>query len=257
MKPHSIDRDNEETPAQVFDAEAGRCIAKVALPVGHFNTHVYWIDDREALVETEPGQGSCRFNYREGKVLGKVKLDGFRSLHGSELTEDGRSICFFNFIGKSHAAVVAMVMMDISTGKITTKQHDKGQNEVVSADCAGLVPGGKYCYFADPSVYIYDRQTLTQVSKMELVGTRMLSHSFSGDGRRYALVTRSDADAYQLRDSKTPSIVRIHDTLTGKTLFAFPASTLGASVKLSGDGNRVAIVNDNGTFEVWTLPAES
>jgi WD40 repeat protein len=255
MKPHSIDRDNEETPAQVFDAEAGRCVAKVALPVGHFNTHVYWIDDREALVETE--QGFCRFNYQEGKVLGKLKLEGFRSQQGGELTEDGRSICFFNFMGKSQAAVVAMVMMDVATGKITTKQHDKWQNEVVSANCAGLVPGGKYCYFADPSVYIYDRQTLTQVSKMELVGTRMLSHSFSGDGRRYALVTRSDADAYQLRDPKIQTIVRIHETLTGKTLFAFPASTRWASVKLSGDGNRMAIVNDDGTTEVWTLPAES
>jgi WD40 repeat protein len=246
---HSGKQDNELTnPAQVFDAEAGRCIAKVTLPLGTFRTRIHWIDGREALVATD--RGLCRFNYQEGKVLSKLSVKDSGLLNGwGELTEDGRSI-YFAGGGFKGQIQVAIATMDVATGKTTYKKPHEWTNEFVWADCAGLVPGGKYFYYANPNVYIYDRQTLGQVAKKELVGACVLSHSFSGDGRRYALVTRS-------YDPKTQCIVRIHDTLSGKTLFAFPGSTCWAKVKLSADGNRVAIVNGDGRIEVWALPTES
>jgi WD40 repeat protein len=47
--------------------------------------------------------------------------------------------------------------------------------------------------------------------------------------------------------------VRIHDTKTGRTLGAFPASTRWVSVKFAPDGKQRAVTNDDGTFELWNL----
>ena len=123
---------------------------------------------------------------------------------------------------------------------------------------SGLVPGGKHFYVADPNVYIFDRRTCRRVAERIFKGTDLLGLSFSGDGSRYAVVT--GARVYVTRrlgrlDPGTRSIVRVHDTLSGRTLFAFPASTRWASVKLSPDGRRLAVINDDGTIELHHLPA--
>jgi hypothetical protein len=57
-------------------------------------------------------------------------------------------------------------------------------------------------------------------------------------------------------DPRSRSIVRIHDTISGNTLLAFPASTHSVHIKLSPGAKRLAVVNDDGTIEVWTLPPE-
>ena len=110
---------------------------------------------------------------------------------------------------------------------------------------------------ADPNLYIYDRKSLKRVAAKKLDGVDILSLSFSGDGSRYALVSGGRIfieDVLKWYDPKTQSIVRIHDTPSGKTLLAFAASTRWAHLKFSPDGRRLAVVNNDGTIEVWTLP---
>jgi WD40 repeat protein len=53
----------------------------------------------------------------------------------------------------------------------------------------------------------------------------------------------------------TQSVVRIHETRTGRTLGAFPASTRWVSVRFSPDGKQLAVANDDGTLELWDLSA--
>lgn len=238
--------DESQNTIIVFDAESGKIIAKLALPDGH----VQWIDDHQAVVVGQ--RQLCRFDYRKGKVLETIKLDDkWRGL--GELTEDGRSL--FDLRVNRRAAVVAPTILDIATGKITSRKPENPER--VRVGTSGLVPGGKYFYLADPNVYIYDRRTLKQVSKKVLERIDILSLSFLGDGRRYALVSGGRIYIEDLFKPKTQSIIRIHDTLSGKTLLAFPASSRWARVKFSPDGKRLAVVNDDDTIEVWTLPAES
>ena len=104
-----------------------------------------------------------------------------------------------------------------------------------------------------------------------------MSLSFSGDGARYAIVTasrvyrgpRNEVEAINeimtsgvrpagqpLEEASegSPTTVRVHDTRTGQTIFAFPARTAWASVTVSRDGNTVFVCNDDGTVEAWRLP---
>ncbi len=228
-------------PARVFDAETGRIIAKVSLPIDRYRTRIHWIDDREALVAHD--DGLCRFNYRQGKVLSTLTTEDVQR-YGGDITEDGRSI--FNLNGE---------MIDVATGKMTKRVTAQIRRGYIY----GLVPGGKHVYFADPSEYTYDQNALDQLYKKIRLTTDVFSYSFSGDGRRIALATGEgiyvDSNLV-FHDPKTQSIVRIHDSLSGETLFAFPSSTRFISVKLSPDGKRVAVVNDDGTIEIWPLPAE-
>jgi WD40 repeat protein len=187
-----------------------------------------------------------------------LKFENNGLLNGmGELSDDRRSIVLFTGGGKLDTNLETEVV-DLATGKIT-KQERKETNRI-KAGHVGLVPGGKYLYALDPNVDIFDRKTLTRISTKMLAGTDILSHSFSEDGGRYALVTGGRifiSEQFRQYDPETQSIVRVHNTVTGKTLFAFPASTRWVHVKLSPDGNRLAVVNDDGTIEVWKLPPVS
>jgi hypothetical protein len=89
-----------------------------------------------------------------------------------------------------------------------------------------------------------------------------LDITFTGDGSRYAVVTGGrifiDLD-YHLRlhqwDPQTPSLVRVHETLSGKTIGAFRASTRWIKIRLAPDGRRLAVINSDDTIEVWDLSA--
>ena len=55
-------------------------------------------------------------------------------------------------------------------------------------------------------------------------------------------------------DPKTNSIVRIHETLSGKTLLAFPAPARWLrALRFSPDGKSL-LVADEGALEVWPMP---
>ena len=83
-----------------------------------------------------------------------------------------------------------------------------------------------------------------------------MSIDFTSDGSRFAIVTggRIYVDRHLRHwDPQTQSVVRIHETKTGRTLGAFPASTRWVSVKFSPSGKQLAVINDDDTFELWDL----
>jgi WD40 repeat protein len=241
-------------PARVIDAESGQFISHVPLT----NAWMFWIDDNEAaMVEHSLDKGKSqirRFDYRTGKILSTTKMDD--DWYGAgELSEDGRSVFAFEIESEGRATWAAPDILSLSTGKVTKPARDHSDRARVHR--AGLVPGGKYFYLADPHLYIYDRKTMKQVAKEMFDGVDLLGLTFSGDGSRNAIVSGGRIfveDLFKWYDPKTQSIVRIHETLSGKTLLAFPASTRWARVRFSPDGKRLAVINDDGTIEVWMLP---
>jgi WD40 repeat protein len=63
------------------------------------------------------------------------------------------------------------------------------------------------------------------------------------------------SSACPLWDPKTQSELPIHETLSGRTLLAFPASTRWVrNLTFSPDGRQLAIAIGDGTIEVWWLP---
>jgi WD40 repeat protein len=251
---------------RICDAETGKIVTKIAVCQGMFS----WIDDREALClhqsiddETE----LCRFNYRNGKVLSVRKVpkekseDQLRRGDG-QLAEDGR-LFYLPDISERCWATLKTAVLDPATGKIEyfqSKEDKRGEwYNRVRARYAGLIPGGKYFYLVDPGFHVYDRRTLRQVSERTLPGTEVLVHTASNDGKLLAVVTGGRIfieDLFKEYDPGTQSIVRVHDVESGKTLWAFAASTRWVEIKFSPDGRRLAIVNDDGTIEVWPLPKQ-
>jgi WD40 repeat protein len=245
--------DNEKAPTRIFDAETGQFISQAPLT----NSTMYWIDDHEAaMIEGSLGDGPShlrRFNYLTGKILSTTKVG--REWGGvGELAEDGRSIFSFFIESEGRATPAAPSIFDMATGKARKRELKNSDRQRVNS--AGLVPGGKYFYLADPHVYIYDRQTLRRVAEKKFDGVDILSLSFSTDGTRYAIVSGGRIfieDLLKWYDPKTQSVVRIHDTLTGKTLLARGTSTRWARVKFSPEGKRLAVIYDDDTIEIWPL----
>ena len=235
----------------VWNVETGKITANIEVPANHLR----WIDDHEAVMLDDTQ--ICRFDYRQGKVLSKLRVESnFYLMNGiGELTEDHHSLFAIDIGDEGRPTWAVPTIIDLATGKTSRRERDNADR--IRVNRAGLVPGGRYFYLADPNIYIYDRHTLKQVSRKVLDGIDILGLSFTGNGNRYALVSGGRIfieDILKWCDPKTESIVRIHDTLSGKALLAFPASTRWVQVKFSPDGKRLAVVNDDGTIEIWTLP---
>ena len=247
--------DNRQQSAYVLDLTSCNVLCEVALPVNwkYTSTRLHWLNDQEALCT---GDGRwCRFNFRTGNIIaeGYTDIDKENALFNGrgEITEDGKSILIVEGDIRSgymeaRKADVA-TMRSVSLGKIEPEVWPDGD--------FGLVPGGKYFHLG---TQVYDRRTLKQISGKKFIGRDLLQVVFSPDGSCYAAVTGKrivvDND-FRVWDSKTQSVLSIHDTLTGRTLFAFPASTRWIRhLAFSPDKRRLAIANDNGTLEVWALP---
>jgi WD40 repeat protein len=241
------------SPAKVVDTDTGKIVSQLDLPLGRLSARIHWIDAREAVVAT--WNDLCRFDYMEGKRLGCLWLDNSDLGNGrGVITEDGQSIFLSPFIGKGTARIETQTI-DVRTGAVSTQKSDQGGD--IAASRAGLVPDGKHFYVSNPDMHIYDRKTLEQVNTKLIKGYDIREVSFSGDGRRYAVLASQFLPAEDIarqRDSKFQSIIRIHETLSGKTLFAFPALPGGAGVQLSPDGKRLLVINFNGALELWNLP---
>jgi hypothetical protein len=196
----------------------------------------------------------CHFDVSSSKVLARRKFEA-RLGRDAALTEDGKEFFVIDG-GIPRSPRVWIDRVNVESGKATRG----GEFEVRSftGNDRGLVPGGKFFYIGDPGFYLFDRQSLKPVTSRAFRGTDSLSLHFTRDGSRFAVVTGGrifvDRNLRQW-DPGTQSVVRIHQTQTGRTLGAFPASTRGVSVKFSPDGKRLAVSNDDGTFEVWDLSA--
>jgi WD40 repeat protein len=233
---------------RVFDVEAERLVAAVKVPGEDISyLGAQWLNDREVFVLS--GGELCHFDVTTGKVLARRKFGP----PGGNLSENGKHF-FVIGGGIPRSPRVWVDRVDIQTGK--SKRVGEFEVSRFTGNGRGLVPGGKLFYISDPGLYLFDRKTLRPVVSRPFRGTDSLSLAFTADGSRFCVVTggRIYVDRNLRRwDPGTQSVVRIHDTQTGRTLGAFPASTRWVSVKFSPDGKQLAVINDDGTFELWGL----
>jgi hypothetical protein len=246
----------KDRPGRVVDCDTGKVVCEVKLPKpDRFNSPLYvWLNEREAAVLVE--DQLHRFDYQTGKVLETLKLqadgDAPRCSRG-QLSEDRKTLYFIE--GSARFGYFQAARADLATGKVTPvgrvdMPHFTGNR-------SGLVPGGKYFYVSEPDLYLLDRQPLTIAREKRFRKTDLLGLTFSADGTRYAVVTGSAVyiDRNLRRwDAGTQSLVRVHDTESGKTLAAFPASTRGPRPRFTPDGRKLVVLNDDDTLETWPLP---
>ena len=266
-----LSRDPKE-PIQVIDLDTGKVMCEVKLPVmwDHFAASgfhvasagpVYWLNDQEALCtglfqgnDSETGVHWWRFNYRTGKIVseGSGDNDMLNSIWFGkpELTEDGRYLFRIHGSGKGRWGTLRGERIDTAT--MMLQKLDKVKADREPNGNFGLVPGGKYFHIGS---HIFDRQTLKLVAARDFPGYTLSTIAFSPDGARYAAVS---AESHEFSWYKThPSVVRVHETLTGKSLLAFSPSAAVSRLAFSADGQRVATANDDGTIEVRDVPFPS
>ena len=266
-------------PIQVIDVETGKALGEVALPLtwGDFGVtehttagvrRTHWLNDQEVLCTgyfIESGTGSrdqwWRFNYRTGQVLeeGPIDIKTQNSLLNGrgELTEDGRHLFVIDGIGKGSWGTLRGEWIDTTT--LASQKLDEVKVDREPNGDFGLVPGGKYFHIGS---YIFDRQTLKLVAARDFPRHTLSKIVFSPDGRRYAaeIVKACGVDDWPGIDDwswyrKYPSLVRVHETLTGRTLLAFSPSAAVVRLAFSADGQHVATATDDGTIEVRDVPS--
>jgi len=243
----------KEQILQVFDVEAGKLVASVKLPrEWHSSFHLFWVSDHEVLVVT--AKELCRFDVITGEVLARRKFE-VELGRWTRLT-DNRKDFFVIDGGIPKYPTVEVRRVGVESGEATAVGEFRLRT--FSGNRASLVPGDKYFYIGDPGFYLFDSRTLKPVTSRAFRGTNSLSLDFTRDGTRFVVVTGGtiyvDRNLRQW-DPQTQSVVRIHDTETGRTLGAFPASTRWVSVKFSPAGKQLAVTNDDGTFELWDISA--
>ncbi|HEV3301261.1 MAG TPA: WD40 repeat domain-containing protein [Planctomycetaceae bacterium] len=250
-------RDAPNTPSKVIDLETGAVLCAVPLETNwnEYMTRLFWLNDSEAL---STGDGHWRrFNYRTGQILGNgtVDIEKNNSLWNGrgEATEDGSRLFYAHDGGKrtppwvaEETVLPALALRKL--GKIDTKGNPDGP--------FGLVPGGKYFHIG---MQIFDRHSLKRVATKELAGRGLHAMSFSADGHRYAAAVskarQSSEGPVQVPGSeKTQGLVRVQETLTGRTLLAIPYSNYIEFSGLSPDGRCLAVAQSNGTIQMWPLP---
>ncbi|MBT3202095.1 MAG: WD40 repeat domain-containing protein [Phycisphaerales bacterium] len=249
-----------QADTSVLDLDNGKVISTLNLPVHweYNSTSVRW-RARNQIDVTDQNMWR-RIDYRTGKVLVRRDRDtrSDSDLYNGRgyLTENGKQIFLWNRTGgRGSTRWIEVWTIDAETGKASEKVEIEqiirgGYND------SGLVPGGKYFYCADPDMYILNRKTGKLVSHRSFGDTDILKVSFSPNGDRYAMVRggRIFVDAsLRIWDPETTSMVSIHETLTGKTLQAFPAPDrwVGA-LRFSPDGKKL-LVSCKNIVEIWPV----
>lgn len=250
----SIQKSNQTSPARVVDVVTGEIVSQPVLPLGRFRTKIHWINNHEALVAT--WNYLCRFDYLTGKIIKKLKIDSTELGNGmGDITEDGKKLFLSDRSGgKFTTRDISVWYIDPDSGKESTKIEAK-QEIRGGYNAKGLVPGGKYFYYADPDMYILSRKTGKLVAYKDFVDSDLLKVSFSSDGSKYSVVTgaRKFVDDVGIWDSKAKSLIRVHDTLSGKMLFACRSPVrFPKALKFSPDGKRLLIAGED-FFEIWPI----
>ncbi len=265
-------------PIQVIDVETGKALCEVALPLmwDHFAARdyhvasagsVYWLNDEEALcvglfLEDHTGTGFhwWRLNYRTGKILaegrGDNNLENLLWFDRPALTEDGRHLLVIHGFHKGWGTLEGEW---IDTTTLTSRKFGENRVDRQPNGDVGLVPGGKYFHIGS---YIFDRQTLKLVAAREFPRDTLNTIAFSPDGSRYAaaIAKTGAVDEWPGIDEWSwyrmyPTLIRVHETISGRMLLAFSPSAAVSRLAFSADGQRLAVANDDGTIEVRDVPS--
>ena len=248
-------------PVQVIDLDTGNPACEVSLPFRRNRDalphgvpcirRVYWLADQEAMcVVCGESDHWWRFNYGTGKILAEGDLDihswaDTAMINGlGEVAEDGKRLFLVEGGGKGSPPWRA--------GRINMKSLRGGEIGSIERPANGpfgLVPGGKYFYLGS---HIYDRRSLYLVAAKEFPQdyAGIESIAFSPDGNHYAASV-----SYRDEDEHSKSLVLVHETLTLRTLLAFTAPAGVEQFRFSADGTKLAIAYDDGTLELWSIPA--
>jgi WD40 repeat protein len=240
----------------VFDLEADRVVATVKISRDSADSlPIFWVNDRE--VYALDGRELCHFDVKNDKILDRRKLQTWLPRRAL-LTEGGKD--FLVVVGNAMSPVSGLDRVSAQTGKATRVGEVRLRR--FFGNKRGVVPGGQFFYIADPGFYLFDSKSMKRITSRAFRGTDVLNLAFTRDGRRFAVVVGgrisidfSVRDGLRAWDPGTKTVVRIHDTRTCRTLGFFPASTHWVSVKFSPGGKQLAVINDDGTFELWDLSA--
>jgi WD40 repeat protein len=248
----AVGNDADKETARVVECETAKVVFELPLPKRDWLQRlprIVWIDDNEALCIT--GDNIIRFDYRKGKVV--KEWTGTSDRGAAYLSEDGKILYFLD--GNAKYTQLEGHTLDLATGKFD--DIGRVQMKHFTGNRHGLVPDGKHFYISDPDLYLLDRKTLKVEVEKHFRKTDMLGLTFNADGSRYAVITGGaihvDRNLNRL-DSGAQSLIRVHETKTGKTLWAFSPSTRWVGVQFSPDGRKLAVENDDDTIELWTLP---
>ena len=193
-----------------------------------------------------------RFNATNGELISAVKVE--KAGGWASLTEDGSALFFVN-TRKGKSRSIPVRSLNIADGKLS--ELGKLPFEVGYGQMAGLIPGGRHFYVAEPGIVIFDRRTLESVAEKPLRARDILDVHFADDGCRYAVFTRQWAEDRKTgqRRPRELGTIRIHDALSGRTLFAFQTRAPNrAKVRFSPDGRSVAVASAEDIIELWPLP---
>ncbi len=242
---------------KVVDVDTGQVVSEVDLPV-NWPTGVLWMSEHEAICIAD--RIWRHFNYLTGRMVEQkaISVGSENALFNASAyaAEDGKTIYFIG-VGM-RGGTVGVETLDLDTGQWskaiqTTLPRSTGNRR-------GLVPGGQYLYVGDPGLYIYDRQLMKLVTEKPFKDSDLLSIAFSPDGSCYAVATGNRIpvdDDLRFHDFRTQTLIRVHDSLSGNTLFAVPApSRWVRQLVFSPDARRLAAVTDDGCVTVWELQSD-
>jgi WD40 repeat protein len=251
------DQKKKVPPVKVVDLSTGRIISEVDLPVNWSFTAsgVLWLREPEALCLADGT--SRRFNYLTGELIEKRSVDIEKENHlyngAAYVADDGKTL--YAIGGGYRARGVTLEKSEVDTGQ--TSRIGESELPHVTGNSRGLVPGNKYFFISDPGMYIYDLTSVKLAGQKRMKGLDLLCVSFSPRGSYYAVAAGARREVGANLTIYEPSVqteIRVQETLTGKTIFAFPAhSRWVKDIRFSPDEKQLAAVTDDGFIEIWKL----
>ena len=260
---------------QVIDLTDGKVVCELPLEIGWGarGNHVFWLPGNELLildnsvkrVEDTPIDPKgldnrlqfrwIRINYSEGKILEEEEL-GYQFFNHRWLQTENPQLLY------SIDGGYRFTRFEVSTYDLSFRKEATVGEFLLSSrspgNARGLVPGGKYFYVGDPGIYLFDRKTLRPVMSKELREHSLLELCFSKDGKQFAVVTGGRqylSQDMELFDPGTESTVRVHDTLSGKTIYAFPSPTRWIrSMTFTPNGKGLLLLREDNVLDLRKFP---
>jgi WD40 repeat protein len=243
--------DSEATDLRVLDVENGAVVASAPVPDAYRDRGALWLPDGTLLLENAKRDGACVFDVEHARVLSTVRFDDSLASEMPHVVE-GRTLWWMDG-NLMRGDVPEIVRVDLSTGSVARVRAPK--DESVHGSRYGFVPDGKHAFVAGSDLLLYDRATLVEVARRPL-GQEPWRIEFSGDGLRYALLRGVERLPARERSSlpKTGGLLTVHETATGRPLFAAPLAEGYGVLGLDAQGRTLVFVGDDGRPIVWDLP---